>query len=291
MRLHLIDGTFELFRAHYSKRPEHRDPSGQDRKAVLGLTSSLLSLLHDAQEDVTHVGVAFDRPIRSFRNDLFAGYKTEDGIAPELLAQFEPAEVATRALGLTVWVMDRWEADDALATAAARFGDQVEQVRLLSPDKDLLQCLRGERVVRLDRIRHRLATEATLRGERGFGPESIPDFLALVGDTADGIPGLAGFGERTASALLARYKHLEAIPLEGLQWDVAVRGAPGLSRTLHAEHENALLYRKLATLVTDVPLPETLDQLAFRGVPREPFRAFCHALGSDSLAQRPARWA
>jgi 5'-3' exonuclease len=288
--VHLIDGTYELFRAHFSKRPDVRSTQGQNRKAVFGLVSSLLSLLQDPEESVTHVAVAFDRPIRSFRNDLFDGYKTEEGVDPELLAQFEPAEEATRALGVTAWVMDEFEADDALATAAARFALEGAQVRLFSPDKDLLQCLQGDQVVRIDRQRQKLATEASLRAERGFGPRSIPDFLALVGDTADGIPGIDGFGERTASSLLARYEQLENIPHSAAQWEVAVRGAPTLSATLRAHWDDALLYRRLATLRTDVPLPETLEALRFQGVPREPFTALCRELGSESLAARPTRW-
>jgi 5'-3' exonuclease len=253
--------------------------------------SSLIALLEDTQERVTHVAVAFDRPIRSFRNDLFPAYKTDEGVDPELLAQFEPAEEATRALGLVVWSMNEMEADDAMASAAARWRDATEQVRLLSPDKDLLQCVRGERVVRVDRLRGTIATEASLRATRGLAPASIPDFLALVGDTADGIPGLAGFGEKTATALLGRYGNLEGIPRESAQWEVALRGAPQLAATLQSNWEQALLYRTLATLREDAPLPESLEALAFGGVPRVRFGAWCDQLGADSLRQRPTRWA
>src|SRR5215471_10087846 len=205
-RLHLVDGTFELFRGHFSNRPSH------PKKAILALSTQLLWLLHDHTEAVTHIAVAFDNPIRSFRNELFAGYKTDDGVDEALLAQFDLAEETARALGLTVWSMDRWEADDALATGAARYLDHVEQVRILTPDKDLGQALRGSRVVQIDRMRKKEIDEARLRELRGILPASVPDWLALVGDTSDGIPGIPGFGEKTASALLATYIHLEAIP-------------------------------------------------------------------------------
>ena len=283
MRLHLIDGTFELFRAHFTKRPGHRTPQGVEGKAVVGLATNLTALLHDPVEAVTHVAIAFDNPIRSFRNDLFPGYKTEEGVPPELLAQFDAAEEAARALGLVVWPMREFEADDALASAAARFVDQVEQVRILSPDKDLGQCLAGSRVVQVDRIRDRVVDEAALRERRGIAPESVPDFLALVGDAADGIPGLPGFGERTAAALLAGHLHLEAIPRDPERWPSAVRRAATLADALASGWESALLYRRLATLVTRVPLEETLDDLRWTGIPRDRFEDWCGRLGADRL--------
>jgi 5'-3' exonuclease len=264
-RLHLVDGTFELFRAHYSKRPDHRTPKGLPFKAVAGLVSSMTWLLRDPGEAVTHVAIAFDNPIRSFRNDLFDGYKTDEGVDPDLLAQFDAAEEATRALGMVVWPMDRYECDDALATGAARFRDQVDQVRILSPDKDMSQCIVGDRVVLVDRIRHTVLDQEGLKERRGIAPESIPDFLALVGDTADGIPGLAGFGEKSAALLLARFVHLEAIPDDASEWKVPIRSADRLAATLRAERENAMLYRKLATLATDVPIGETLEGLEYKG--------------------------
>ncbi len=295
MRVHLVDGTFELFRAHYSKRPNHLAPSGHEAKATVGWASSLIALLHDAREDVTHVAVAFDNPIRSFRNDLWPGYKTEEGVPPELLAQFDAAEDATRALGVTVWSMREFEADDALATGALRFRDAVEQVRILTPDKDLGQCLSGHRVVQVDRMRGREIDEDALLARRGIRPESIPDFLALVGDDADGIPGLPGFGEKTASALLGRHVRLERIPRDPAQWPSSIRSAPQLSRVLESGRDMALLYRRLATLVTDVPLPGSLEDLRWRGIPRERFGAWCAGLGAEglleSLRARPARWA
>src|SRR5438270_4284858 len=190
MRLHLVDGTYELFRAYYSKRPPHRAPDGTDKKATVALASAMLALLHDEGEAVTHVAVAFDNPIRSFRNDLFDGYKTEEGVPAGLLAQFDSAEEAVRALGIAVWSMRELEADDALATGAARFGAEMEQVRILTPDKDLGQCLRGSHVVQVDWRAKLVLDEDGLRHRRGVGPTSIPDLLALTGDDADGIPGL-----------------------------------------------------------------------------------------------------
>jgi 5'-3' exonuclease len=295
MRLHLVDGTFELFRAHFTKRPGHVAPAGWDAKATVGLAMQMLGLLHDPAEAVTHVAVAFDNPIRSFRNALFPGYKTDAGVPPELLAQFDAAEEAVRALGVTVWSMRDFEADDALATGAARFRDAVEQVRILSPDKDLGQCLVGRRVVLVDRIRKREIDEEALRARRGIRPESVPDWLALVGDAADGLPGLPGFGERTASALLGRFVHLEDIPAATAEWPATIRGRPQLAETLRAGREAALLYRRLATLVTDVPLAETLDDLRWAGLPRARLERWCEALGARALlaplAAWPARWA
>jgi 5'-3' exonuclease len=264
-RLHLVDGTFELFRAHYSKRPDHRTPSGMPFKAVAGLVSSMMYLLRDPEEAVTHVAIAFDNPIRSFRNDLYDGYKTEEGVDPALLAQFDAAEEATRALGMVVLPMDRYECDDALATGAARFRDRVDQVRILTPDKDLGQCIVGDHVVLVDRIRKTVIDEAGLRERRGIVPESIPDFLALVGDAADGIPGIAGFGEKSAALILGRFIHLEAIPPDAAQWNVPIRSADRLAATLRAHRDEALLYRKLATLVTDVPIAETFEELEYKG--------------------------
>jgi 5'-3' exonuclease len=294
MRVHLVDGTFELFRAHFTKRPGHVAAAGWEAKATVGIVISLLALLHEEREAVTHVAVAFDNPIRSFRNGLWPGYKTEEGVAPELLAQFDAAEDAVRALGVTVWSMREFEADDALATGAARFRDAVEQVRILTPDKDLAQCLVGRRVVQVDRIRAREVDEEALLARRGIRPESVPDWLALVGDDADGIPGIPGFGEKTASRLLAEHLHLERIPSEPARWPASIRGAPQLARELESAREAALLYRRLATLVTDVPLAESLEDLRWRGIPRARFEAWCAALDTramvGTLEARGARW-
>jgi 5'-3' exonuclease len=290
MRLHLVDGTFELFRAHFSRRPPHAAPDGRDAKATVGLVTQLLGLLHDAGEAVTHVAVAFDNPIRSFRNALWAGYKTEEGVPPELLAQFDAAEEAVRALGVTVWSMREYEADDALATAASRFRDAVEQVRILTPDKDLAQCIAGTRVVQVDRMRNRVLDEEGLLARRGIRPESVPDWLALVGDDADGLPGLAGFGAKTASALLARHVHLEDIPRDPAAWPASIRGRPQLAHELEKGREAALLYRRLATLVRDVPLPEDLEGLRWAGIPRERFVAWCGSMGAGAILATLDAW-
>lgn len=290
MFLHLVDGTYELFRAHYSKRPPHRAPAGWDAKATVGVVSSLLALLADETESVTHVAVAFDNPIRSFRNDLFADYKSDEGVDPDLRAQFDSVEEAVRAIGVTVWSMRDYEADDALASGARRFADDVTQVRILTPDKDLGQCIRGDRVVQVDRRQKRVTNEESFRRARGFGPCSMPDFLALTGDAADGFPGLSGFGERSASRLLGAYEHLELIPEEASEWKVDLRGAERLARTLADHREAALLYRRLATLVDTVPIDETVDDLTFHGVPRDRYLAWCDAVGVTTLKGVPSRW-
>jgi 5'-3' exonuclease len=292
MRVHLVDGTYELFRAHFSQRPPKAVQLGtgpMDVKATAGLVAEMLSLLHDPAEAVTHLAIAFDNPIVSFRNDMFDGYKSDEGVPASLRAQFDLAEVAMRALGIVVWSMDRWEADDALATGATRFGPAVEQVRILTPDKDLGQCVQGTRVVQLDRMRRKLIDEDVVRAVRGVAPASIPDLLGLVGDTSDGIPGLAGFGAKSAAAVLARWGTIERIPDDYKLWDVKVTGAPRLAATLAAEREDAMLYKKLATLVTDVPLPESLEELEFRGVPRESFETLCTQLDSQTLRSRAVR--
>ena len=291
MRLHLVDGTYELFRAHFSRRPPHQGPDGTPLKATVGMVSSLLALLSDPAERPTHLAVAFDNPIRSFRNELFDGYKTELGVPEELLAQFDLAELATRALGIVVWSMREFEADDALATGAARFAPEVEQVRILTPDKDLGQCLRGSQVVQVDRMRRKLIDEPALRALRGIGPESIPDWLALVGDSADGIPGLPGFGEKGAAAVLAAFKHLEHVPLDARAWPVSVRSRDTLARTLAEHRKEALLFRTLATLRTDAPVDTSLAALEHRGVPREPFEIFARRVDAPNLISRVPRWA
>ena len=225
MDVHLVDGTYELFRAHFGAPPATA-PDGAAVGATRGLLRSLQALLREP--GVTHVAVAFDQVVESFRNRLFPGYKTAEGVPPELLAQFPLAEEATRALGLVTWPMVEFEADDALATGAARFADApgVERVLLCTPDKDLAQCVRGTRVVGFDRMRRRVLDEAGVRARFGVGPASIPDWLALVGDTADGIPGVPRFGEKSASAVLGRYAHLEAIPDDAARWDLPVRAPP-----------------------------------------------------------------
>ncbi len=291
MRLHLVDGTFELFRAHFSPRPGHRDASGRDVKGTVGLAASLLALLENQEESVSHIAVAYDNPVESFRNDLFDGYKTGEGIPPELADQLDDAERAAAALGITVWSMDRFEADDALAAGAARFRDEVEQVRIMTPDKDLGQSIRGTRVVQIDRMRNKETDEKRLRELRGVGPESIPDWLGLMGDSADGIPGIPGFGAKSASAILAHYEHIEAIPTDATDWEVALRGAKRLAGNLAERRDDALLYKRLATLAEDAPVSDSLADLQWRGVPRTHFEKFCDAMNADRLRNRPRRWA
>ncbi len=287
MRLHLVDGTYELFRAHYSKRPEHTAPDGRDVKATVGMVSSLLWLLSDPAEQVSHIAIAFDNPIESFRNELFDGYKTGEGIEEALRAQFDLAEEAAAATGVVVWRMDRWEADDALATGATLWRDDVEQVRLMTADKDLAQVVSGTHVVQVDQVRDRVIDEDAVRERRGVAPASIPDWLALVGDTADGIPGLPGFGEKSSATLLGHYGTIEAIPDDPDAWAVKPRGAARLAATLAERRDDALLYKKLATLVTDVPLEESLDDLEWKGAPKSQFEELCDELGADRLRDRP----
>lgn len=292
MRIHLIDGTFELYRAHFSPKPTHRAPDGRDLKASLGVVQSLLGLLSDSSEAVTHLAVAFDNPIRSFRNDLFAAYKSDEGVPPELRAQFDEVEQAVRNIGVTVWSMNEFEADDALATAAVRYSalPDVTQVRIMTPDKDLGQVLQGERIVQVDRMRRKVITEATQLADKGLKPVQVPDFLALVGDTADGIPGLEGWGEKSTALVLSAYERLEDIPDDVSTWKVQPRSAAKLATSLKARRGDALRYRRLATLRFDVPLSETLEDLEWQGVPRERFIAWCDAIGSESTKTRPHRW-
>ena len=287
MKIHLVDGTYELFRAHYSPRPGRSTPDGKDIKATHGLAQSLIALLN--QPDVSHVGIAFDSVIRSFRNDLFDGYKTGDGVEPDLLAQFPLAEQMASALGLTVWPMEEFEADDALATAASRFAnsEEVDQVLMCSPDKDLAQMVSGQRVVALDRRKGEVMDEAGVIEKFGVPPASIPDYLALVGDSADGIPGIPRWGARTTATVLTRYGCIGAIPLDANDWDVQIRGASALAAGLAERMQDALLYRQLATLRLDVPLSETdPDRLRWAGVQQPDFAEFCQQLGLESLLTR-----
>ena len=290
MKLHLVDGTYELYRAHFAPRPGHLTRSGADAKATVGIVESILALLHDANGSVTHIAVAFDNPIRSFRNDLYPYYKSDEGVPPELHAQFDAAEDAMRAIGVTVWSMHEYEADDGLASGARKFRNEVEQVRIMTPDKDLGQCIVGERVVQVDRRQRKVITEASFRAERGFGPASMADFLALTGDSADGFPGLPGFGKVSAAAIIGAYEYLENIPTLAMNWKVQPRGALTLATTLAAHRAEALLYRKLATLIEDVPIAESLEDLRFRGVSREAFTKWCDELGVARLRSVPKRW-
>jgi 5'-3' exonuclease len=291
LEIHLVDATYELFRAHYSPRPPVKAPDGRDVGAVTGLMYTLLTLLRD--EGATHVGCATDHVIRSFRNRLYPGYKTEVGMPKELLDQFPLAERAMEALGVAVWPEVEFEADDALAAAAARWSADpaVERIWICTPDKDLAQCVRDDRVVLRDRRRRRTIDDAGVREHWGVAPESIPDYLALVGDSADGFPGLPGWGSRSAAAVLAKFGRLEDIPANVGEWHVDVRSAGTLNATLRARWDEAQLYRVLATLRTDVPLPQTdPEELRWRGARRRAFIALCEELGNEALAMRPHLW-
>ncbi len=289
MKIHLIDGTYELFRAYYAM-PSIYAPDGRPVGAVRGLIQTILSLLR--QEDVSHLGCAFDHVIECFRNKLFAGYKTGAGIPADLLVQFDMAERAILSLGVVVWPMVEYEADDAIATAAFRWQDnpQVDQVVICSPDKDLTQMVRGQHVVCLDRRKNVTYDEAGVREKFGVSPESITDYLGLVGDSADGIPGIPRWGAKTTASILSRYNHIEAIPYDPSEWQVKLRGAEEIASSLAAHREEALLYRELATLRVDVELPETLDKLKWNGVRRNDFQELCVEFGFSTLSVRPHEW-
>ena len=287
MKLHLVDATYELFRSYFAV-PSRQAPDGTEVGAVSGLLTSLLALLRDPE--VTHVGCATDHTVLSFRNALYDGYKTGEGLEPTLLNQFPLAEEGMRALGLVVWPMEEFEADDALGAAAARWRDDVDQVVICTPDKDLAQCVRGQQVVLWDRRRKIVYDEAGVVEKWGVPPSAIADLLALIGDQADGFPGLKGWGAKSSSVVLSRYGAIESIPAAADAWDVKVRGAARLAETLLDGRDEALLYKRLATIREDVPLHESLEDLAWQGVPRAEFEAFCERLGLGRLAARPHRW-
>jgi 5'-3' exonuclease len=285
MKIHLIDGTYELFR-HFYGAPSAVTGEGAEVGATRGLLRSLAAMLR--QDDVTHVAIAFDHVIESFRNDLFAGYKTGEGIDPELLAQFPLAEEASRALGIVVWPMVEFEADDAMATGAARWAEAagVDQILLCSRDKDLAQCVRGTKVVMLDRISNRVMGEQQVIEKWGVPPASIPDYLALVGDSADGFPGIPRWGAKSASQILAVYGTIEAIPPDEAAWSVSVRGARQLAANLRTMAGEAALFKTLATLRVDVPLAESLDDLRWRGAHRGELAALCDRIGEGGVFER-----
>jgi 5'-3' exonuclease len=273
--VHLIDGTYELFR-HYYALPSARERDGREVAGVRGVIASILGMIHGG---ATHVGVATDHVIESFRNRLWPGYKTGAGIEPDLLGQFQPLEDGLSALGVTVWPMVEYEADDALAAAAAAAArdPRVDRVIICTPDKDLAQCVRGTRVVQLNRRTRRISDEAGVVAKFGVPPASIPDYLALVGDAADGYPGLRGWGAKSAAAVLARYGHLESIPADWRTWGVNAASPGALAATLGREREHALLFRTLATLRTDIPVFETVDDLQWKG-PTPAFAPFAARL-------------
>ena len=287
VQVHLVDGTYELFR-HFFAVPSRRDPEGREVGATRGVLGSLLQLL---EEGATHVGVATDHIIESWRNDVFAGYKTGAGIDPALKGQFTLLEDVLAAFGFAVWPQVPYEADDALAAAAkvADADERVDRVLICTPDKDLAQCVRGKRVVQFDRRQRKLLDEAAVVAKYGVPPASIPDYLALVGDSADGYPGLAGWGAKTAAAVLARYGHLDAIPAAPGQWDVpGLRGAAKLAVTLQSQLGDALLYRRLATLDEDGPEVGTVDDWHWRG-PGDEAEAWAERLGAEGPLARARR--
>ena len=293
MKLHLVDATFELFRAYYS-RPPRRAPDGRPVNAVQGLIDSMLSLLREP--GLTHIGAATDYVIESWRNDLYPGYKTSAGMDPDLLAQFRDAERALVALGIKTWPMVPDEADDAIATAVARFADdpRLAQVVICSVDKDLSQLVDGDRIVLRDRMRRVTYDEAGVVAKFGVRPESIADYLALVGDSSDGYPGLPGWGAKSAGAVLSKFGNIDAVPPSPLDWELDIRNASRLAATLQERRDEAMLYRTLATLNRDSDLGETtrsLDDLEWRGVPRAAFIGLCDELGFDTVRERVHRWA
>lgn len=290
MYVDLIDGTFELYRSFFAV-PSATAPDGLEVGATRGVLRTLCRLLR--QDDVTHVAFSFDHVIESFRNELFDGYKTGVGIEPVLKDQFHLIEDAAEALGLVVWRNIDVEADDAIATIAVRAAadPRVTQVRMRSPDKDLAQVVQGDRVVMIDAIRKRTTNEAGVIEKFGVQPASIPDYLGLVGDAADGIPGIPRWGAKSTAKVLARYGHLKHIPADAGDWDIQVRGAKGLATQLAAHRDEAALYVKLAQLDTDVPLAEDVDALAWKGADREAFTAVAARLGDPGLVKLVPRWA
>ena len=283
MDIYLIDGTYELFRYFYAV-PSAKDASGQEIAAVRGVVGSVLSMI---EAGATHVGVATDHVIESFRNDLYLGYKTSEGVDPALLSQFPILEDALQSMGVVVWPMIEVEADDALASAATKAAqdDRVRQVLICTPDKDLGQCVVGSRVVQLDRRRETLRDEAGVVAKFGIKPSSIPDYLAVVGDSADGYPGIAGWGAKTAAAVFSQYPHLEDIPNDWRRWDPIIRRARPLAESLFAAWGDALLFRTLATLRVDVPVFTSIDDLLWKG-PAEDFKRTCGRLRAPDLFRR-----
>src|SRR5215472_11683649 len=283
MDIYLIDGTYELFRYFYAV-PSAKDTGGQEIGAVRGVLGSILSMIEGG---ATHVGVATDHVIESFRNDLYLGYKTSEGVDPALLSQFLLLEEALQSMGVLVWPMIKFEADDALASAAAKAAqdDRARRVIICTPDKDLSQCVVGSRVVQLDRRRDTLRDEAGVITKFGIKPSSIPDYLAVVGDSADGYPGIAGWGSKAAAAVLSQYPHLEDIPKDWRRWDPTVRRARPLAEALFAAWGDAVLFRTLATLRVDVPVFKSIDDLQWRG-PAKDFKRISERLKAPNLFQR-----
>ena len=289
MKLYLIDGTYELFRAHFGAPPRSA-PDGRPIGAVTGLVQSLLLLLREERPDF--IACAFDHVVESFRNDLFDGYKTGDGVPEDLFAQFSLAETATRSLGITVWPMVEFEADDAIASATAKWKDDpnLEKIVICSVDKDLMNLVDSSRVVLWDRRRNLTYTEAQVVERFGVSPHSIPDYLALVGDSADGIPGVPRWGAKSTATVLSEYGRVENIPESYDDWTITVRGGKTLAQNLFANRENALLYKTLATLRVDAPVSESLQALRWEGVSQREYLDLCDDLGLERLKDLPHRW-
>lgn len=288
MKIHLVDGTYELFRAHFGAPPK-KSQSGQEVGATLGMLRSMLLLLSDPE--VTHVAVAFDHVIESFRNKMYAGYKSSEGVEKVILDQFPVVEAAIKALGLVTWPMVKFEADDAIATAVAKFkkSKSVEQVVICSVDKDLMQMVDGKRVVSWDRRREIVLNEKGVIEKFGVAPESIPDYLALVGDAADGYPGIKGWGAKSVATVLAKFKHIESIPKDPKKIPLGLGRATTLVENLQQNYEDALLFRELSTLRVDVPLKEKLSDLKWQGAyPR--LRKLCKELGDERIPERITNW-
>lgn len=280
--VHLIDGTYELFR-HFFAVPSRKGADGSEVGALRGVLGNIVMLLEGG---ATHVAVATDHVVESFRNDLWPGYKDGSGIDPDLLSQFHPTEEALELLGVAVWPMVEFEADDAMAAGAvmAADDDRVRQVVICTPDKDLGQCV-GGKVVQWDRRADEIIDVAGVEAKFGVSPESIPDYLGLVGDSADGFPGLKGWGAKSTSVMLSHYGHIENIPDSHDDWEPKVRGAAGLAATLAGERELALLFRRIATVRTDAPVSDSVDELAWRG-PRRGFEELCERIGAENLLDR-----
>jgi 5'-3' exonuclease len=288
-RIYLVDGTYELFRSYFGA-PKAMTAAGIEVGATRGILRSLFALVREPA--VTHVACAFDYVIESFRNELFAGYKTSEGVPDDLMSQFRLVERAAHALGIVVWPMVEFEADDAIAAGAERWRDApgVEQIVLCTPDKDMAQCVRDNKVVCLDRRQRRILDTAGVIEKFGVPPASIPDWLALVGDAADGYPGVPRWGGKSAAALLAHYGHLESIPDRESEWKVSVRGAAALAASFREHREDAYLYRQLATLRVDVPLSEELDDLRWRGARRDELTTLCREIEDEEFLNRVTPW-
>ena len=283
MNVYLIDGTYELFRYFFAV-PSAKDENGQEIGAVRGVLGSVFSMI---EAGATHIGVATDHVVESFRNELYAGYKTSEGVAPELLSQFPILEEALQAMGVMVWPMTYFEADDALASAAAKSAQdpRVTQVLICSPDKDLSQCVVGTRVVQVDRRREITRDEAGVVAKFGVGPQSIPDYLAVTGDSADGYPGIAGWGAKAAAAVLSRYPHIEDIPKDWRQWNPAIKRGRALAESLFGAWDDAVLFRTLATLRLDAPVFDSVDELKWEKA-RPEFEKVCTRIRATDLYRR-----